>query len=629
MNSTRPGPLAPPMNQLPQPGDVLEGKYRVDAIIGRGGMGVVLGAEDTSLGRKVAIKFLAPHKADCSGATARFMREARAAASIQSENVVRVFEIGTLPNGATFIVMEHLVGSDLAQTLQGRGPLPIPEAVDYVLQALEAIGEAHGRGIVHRDLKPQNLFLTHRPDGSPCVKVLDFGISKAIEDEGAPNLTSTDMVMGTPLYMSPEQVRSLKSVDLRSDIWALGAILFELVTAAPIFEAATATALCAMIAMDPPIPLRQRRPDAPPELEAVVSRCLHKDPNGRFQDVAALAEALLPFATERGRASALKVSRVVRAGGQQGGYAAAAAGSGVPSPFGTTSQATGRETGQDTGGNTGGRTGDTTGGSTGAPFASYPPQGGALPPTVGVGGQLPPGAVAGAHSAYAGAQPSYPSYAPHGYGPPPTTQQTWNSGTGQSPEPPRRSSSAVVALLGVMAGVLLLGVVGDGGFFLYSKKQESEAATAAAASDSASAALVAAAAATAPATGAPGIQNGVPLAPTTTAPVTATGPGAKKDAGAAAAKDAGVAPKKPDDDLEGQKRIAQGQCSHMSFLLRSNDPKNNEQAKQVKLLTCLHASGPQGNTCERQNCRQACSMLQDQQCLSQLDNGERNFPAKF
>ncbi len=619
MNSTRPGPLAPPMNQLPKPGDLLAGKYRVDGIIGQGGMGVVLGAEDTSLGRKVAIKFLAPQKADRTGATARFMREARAAASIQSENVVRVFEIGTLPNGATFIVMEHLLGSDLAQTLQGRGPLPIPEAVDYLLQALEAIGEAHGRGIVHRDLKPQNLFLTHRPDGSPCVKVLDFGISKAIDDEGAPSLTSTDMVMGTPLYMSPEQVRSLKSVDLRSDIWALGAILFELLTAAPIFEAATATALCAMIAMDPPIPLRHRRPDAPPELEAVVLRCLHKDPNGRYQDVAALADALVPFATERGRASASKVARVVRAGGQQGGYAAAAAGAGVPSPFGTTSQVTGRDTG--------GRTGGTTGASTGAPLATYPQDAAGFPPPGGVGSHLPPGAVAGAHSAssYPGAQPSY---APHGYGPPPTTQQTWNSATGHGQEPPRRSSSAVVALLGIIAGVLLLGVVGGGGLFLYSKKRDSDEATAAAAA-SASAALVAAAA-TPPATGAPGIQNGAPVAPTTTVPVVvATGGGAKRDAGAAAAKDAGAAPKKPDEDLEAQKRIAQGQCSHMSFLLRSNDPKNNDQAKQVKLLTCLRASGPQGTTCERQNCRQACSLLQDQQCLFQLENGERSFPAKF
>ena len=565
-------------------------------------MGIVLGAEDTSLGRKVAIKFLAPHKADRDGAAARFVREARAAASIQSENVVRVFEVGTLPTGASYIVMEHLAGADLAQTLQARGPLPVEEAVDHLLQACEAIGEAHGRGIVHRDLKPQNLFLTHRPDGSACVKVLDFGISKAIDDE-APNLTSTDMVMGTPLYMSPEQVRSLKSVDQRSDIWSLGAILFELLTASPIFEAATMTALCAAIAMDPPILLRVKRPEAPAELEAVILRCLHKDTGGRFQNVAALAQALAPFASERGRISAGKVSRVVHAGGQEGGFAAITGGAG-PSPFGTTSNGSGTQD----------------------PYSR-----GAAPPMLpsGVGASLPPGAVAasGAPVAYAQNAPFY-----H----PPATQQNWQqpgSTTNGDMSPRRGSSSAVIALLGVMTGVVLLGLLGGGGYLLYAKKTEGDVAKAQA---QASASALAAAAAPPPvASPVAGTATGAPTATTANAGAVA-GP-KKPDAGVVAqvaAKDAGaatVAPAKPkvDEDLEAQKRIAQGQCSHMQFLLRSNDPKNNDQAKQVKLLTCLRASGPQGVTCERSNCRQACSMLQDQQCLFQLDNGERNFPAKF
>ena len=304
-----------PEVQLPRPGEVLAGKYRIESIVGTGGMGVVMGATDVSLGRPVAIKFLSPQKLARPGARERFEREARAAAQIQSEHVVRVYEIGNMPpNGTPFIVMEHLRGADLSQVLQSRGGLAIEEAVDYVLQASEALGEAHARGIVHRDLKPQNLFLTQRPDGSPCVKVLDFGISKAQEDEQQ-NLTSTDMVMGTPLYMSPEQVRSLKNVDQRSDIWALGSILFELLTAAPVFEAPSMSALCAMIATDPPVPLRARRPQAPPELEAVILRCLHKDPNGRYSDVAALADALTPFASPSGRDSAMRVSRVVRASG--------------------------------------------------------------------------------------------------------------------------------------------------------------------------------------------------------------------------------------------------------------------------------------------------------------------------
>jgi len=168
---------------LPSIGEVVAGKYRIDSVIGEGGMGVVLGAFDTSLGRPVAIKFLTPARALNEAAAARFGREARSAASIQSEHVVRVFEVGALPNGAPFIVMEHLKGSDLAQVVDSRGGLPIDEAADLVLQACEALGEAHARGIVHRDLKPQNLFLTARNDGSPCVKVLDFGISKSAETD--------------------------------------------------------------------------------------------------------------------------------------------------------------------------------------------------------------------------------------------------------------------------------------------------------------------------------------------------------------------------------------------------------------------------------------------------------------
>src|SRR5688572_14572709 len=306
-----------PDAQLPRPGDVVAGKYRIESVVGTGGMGVVLGAVDVSLGRPVAIKFLAPSKSRKESAIARFHREARAAAALQSEHVARVFEVGTLPNAAPFIVMEHLRGADLSQVLLGRGALSIEEACDYVLQACEALGEAHTRGIVHRDLKPQNLFLTQRPDGSPCIKVLDFGISKANDDE-TQNLTSTGTVMGTPLYMSPEQVRSLKNVDARSDVWALGIILFELLTGAPVYIAPTASALCTMIAMDPPTPLRAKRPDAPSQLEAVILRCLEKDPASRFPNVGALADALAPYATERGRQSASRISRMISVTGPTG-----------------------------------------------------------------------------------------------------------------------------------------------------------------------------------------------------------------------------------------------------------------------------------------------------------------------
>lgn len=320
---------------LPVRGDVVAGKYRIDSTIGQGGMGVVLGAFDQSLGRPVAIKFLHPSRAASEATTLRFGREARAAAAIKSEHVVRVYEVGQLPNGAPFIVMEHLHGSDLAQVVHSRGGLSVEQACDLVLQACEALAQAHALGIVHRDLKPQNLFLTQRPDGAPCVKVLDFGISKAADgDESSPKLTSTEMVMGTPLYMSPEQVRSLKNVDARADIWALGAILFELLAATPPFDGPSASALHASIAMDPPASLRERRPDVPTHIEAVVLRCLEKDPARRFQSVQELAAAIAPFA--RASASGLLGSigsapRVVSMPPPAGGFGGGASGVGVAS----------------------------------------------------------------------------------------------------------------------------------------------------------------------------------------------------------------------------------------------------------------------------------------------------------
>jgi serine/threonine-protein kinase len=278
-------------------------------------MGVVVAAVHVQLDEPVALKFMLPHALGSAEAVGRFLREARAAVKLKSEHVARVSDVGTLESGAPYIVMEYLDGADLAATLTARGALPPEEAVDYVVQACDALAEAHALGIVHRDLKPANLFVTRRRDGSPLVKVLDFGISKssALNEAAGEALTKTGAgIMGSPLYMSPEQMKSAKTADARTDIWALGAILFELLTRSLIYEAETASALCAMIAMDPPIPLRARLPSAPIELEAIILRCLHKDPAGRFQDVAALADALAPYASDRGRLSVEVVSRVVR-----------------------------------------------------------------------------------------------------------------------------------------------------------------------------------------------------------------------------------------------------------------------------------------------------------------------------
>ncbi|HEX6765337.1 MAG TPA: serine/threonine-protein kinase, partial [Polyangiaceae bacterium] len=189
-----------------QPGDVLADKYRVERVLGVGGMGVVVSAHHVHLKQRVALKFLLPDLASNPNVVERFLREAQSASTIRSEHVVRVSDVGVLASGAPYMIMEHLEGSDLAKVLLERGRLPVTRAVDYVLQAMEALAEAHGAGIVHRDLKPSNLFLTERADGSPLIKVLDFGISKVTKSDGdasSRSLTRTAGLMGSPLYMSP------------------------------------------------------------------------------------------------------------------------------------------------------------------------------------------------------------------------------------------------------------------------------------------------------------------------------------------------------------------------------------------------------------------------------------------
>lgn len=298
---------------IPAEGDVIAGKYRVERVLGEGGMGVVVAARHTSLRQHVAVKFLLPRALTMAGAAERFLREARAAVAIKSEHVARVLDVGELESGAPYMVMEYLTGCDFGKLLRTRGPLPAKEAVDYILQACEALAEAHRLGVVHRDLKPGNLFLTTRADGSPLVKVLDFGLSKAIKasDGGAHehSLTAPDMIVGSPHYMSPEQLKSLKQVDARTDVWALGVILHQLLSDRRPFEAESLVATCAKIAGDAPITLREHRRDAPVELETIVLRCLQKDMTKRVQSVAELARLLAPFGSDR---AAISVERIVR-----------------------------------------------------------------------------------------------------------------------------------------------------------------------------------------------------------------------------------------------------------------------------------------------------------------------------
>lgn len=298
-----------------QPGDLLAGKYRIERVLGRGGMGVVVSAVHEALDERVALKFLLPEALANQEAVQRFLREARAAVKIRSEHVARVTDVGTLESGAPYMVMEYLDGVDLARYLESRGPLPVPEAVEYMLQACEALAEAHALGIVHRDLKPANLFRIERVDGTPSIKLLDFGISKVIAHQVA--LTQTSSMLGSPLYMAPEQMTSSKHVDARADVWALGIILFELVTGEPPFQGETLPEVCAQILTTEPRPIRALRGDVPPELESVVARCLHKEREQRYGSVAELAVALGPFAPQRALVSVERVSRVLNRQGAE------------------------------------------------------------------------------------------------------------------------------------------------------------------------------------------------------------------------------------------------------------------------------------------------------------------------
>jgi serine/threonine protein kinase len=281
-----------------RPGDVLDGKYLVQDIIGEGGMGVVASARHIALDTAVAIKVLRVEGAD--GCSQRLLREARASCQIDSEHVARVFDAGQLDDETPYIVMELLDGRDLDEIVHSEGPLDVATAVRYVLQICEALAAVHGKGIVHRDVKPANLFLTHRNDGSPCIKLLDFGISKvsaASMQETGP-LTRTHEFLGSPPFMSPEQLTSCSTVDGRSDLWSLGVTLFELLTAESAFDGPSTPELCGAILRDEPRRLREFRPNAPAGLESAILRCLVKAPAERVQSAEELALLLQPFAPD-------------------------------------------------------------------------------------------------------------------------------------------------------------------------------------------------------------------------------------------------------------------------------------------------------------------------------------------
>jgi serine/threonine protein kinase len=285
-------------------GQILADKYRVDYQLGEGGMGIVLAVTHMHLGTQVALKLL--RKEMAQGAIVdRFLREARASAQLRSENVCRVSDVGVLEGGVPYIVMEMLVGQDLMAVLRTNGPMPVMVAAEYILQACVGVAEAHAAGIVHRDLKPGNVMWTQRPDGTTLIKVLDFGVAKAPEGVNF-SLTQTSNIIGSPGYMSPEQLKSSKDVDARSDIWSLGIMLYELISGRPPWNGESITELALRVAMDPMPPLVGVGP-----FELVIARCLEKDPAKRFQSVAELAAALAPFAGVAGESLAAAVGRVL------------------------------------------------------------------------------------------------------------------------------------------------------------------------------------------------------------------------------------------------------------------------------------------------------------------------------
>jgi eukaryotic-like serine/threonine-protein kinase len=298
-----------------QSGQVVGGRYRIDDIIGAGAMGFVVSAWHLELDQAVALKVLNPDVFEKEEALQRFRREVRAAARIRSEHVCRVNDVGTLDTGEPFMVMELLHGNNLEEELHRRRVLPVEEAIRYMLEAVEAVAEAHAAGIIHRDLKPANLFVARRADRSRLIKVLDFGISKSMADsqKSDMSLTKTGVIIGSPLYMSPEQMRSTKDADVRSDVWSLGAILFQLITGRPPYMGETIPELCSQLfsADAPPVSTVSLTQGLPPALDVVVARALARDPARRYQSVADFGEALLDFAPPQSRVHVERARRVL------------------------------------------------------------------------------------------------------------------------------------------------------------------------------------------------------------------------------------------------------------------------------------------------------------------------------
>ncbi|WP_437591458.1 serine/threonine-protein kinase [Sorangium sp. So ce1000] len=298
------------MNAPVVAGDVIAEKYRVDRILGNGGVGTMAFASHLVLPQRVAIELLLGERSP--ELVERSLREARAAVGLKGEHVARVLDVGQLDSGVPYIVTEHLDGQDLGELLRDRGRIELSEAVDWVLQACVAVAEAHAAGIVHRDLEPARLFLATTSGGATLLKVLGFGASReppVVSDGGA----QAQEALGAPLYMSPERMRSSVAVDARADVWSLGAILYQLLTGRPPFEASSLADLAPRVASTAPALPSALRPDIPPAVERVVLCCLEKDPALRPTTVAELALALAPHASTAGQDHVERAARLLGA----------------------------------------------------------------------------------------------------------------------------------------------------------------------------------------------------------------------------------------------------------------------------------------------------------------------------
>jgi serine/threonine protein kinase len=296
--------------ERPAAGRVIGGKYRIERPLGAGAWAQVFLAEHVDLHSKVAIKILTNWESCSDKQLGRFLREARSAARLKTIHVCRVLDVGRTEEGAPFTVLEHLDGTDFQHVVEERGRLDPATAVEYVLQACEGLAEAHASGIVHRDLKPANMFLTAAPDGSPLVKILDFGISKEMTGQKIDiHLTRSTDLLGTPFYMSPEQLRDAAEVDARTDIWSMGVILWRMLSGVMPFEGGSFAELCVSIMTGPP-PSRGLE-HIPSGLVDTLYRCLEKDPARRFENVRQLAGALSHWLSGEESSRVSRISRVL------------------------------------------------------------------------------------------------------------------------------------------------------------------------------------------------------------------------------------------------------------------------------------------------------------------------------